>query len=107
MVFIVIEAWYPAKIARLVAEKYLEVTQKYPPDESLGEWGFGPIQNATKDGVHVISGWECKDDKIKGSLMALGKAMLMYTELEGYHFSMDTYVDAIEAFKMIDMKGPQ
>jgi len=107
MVFIVIEAWYPAKIARLVAQKYLEVTQKYPPDRSLGEMVFGPIQRVTKDGIHVISGWECKDGKIKDSLMALGKAMLMYAEIEGYQFSMDAYVDVIEAYSMIGMKGPQ
>ena len=107
MVFIVIQAWYPAKIARLVAQKYLEVTEKYPPDKSLGEMVFGPILKPTKDGIHVISGWECKDDKIKDSVMALGKAMLMYAEIEGYHFSMDTYIDAIEAYTMIGMKGPQ
>ncbi|MGD0549111.1 MAG: hypothetical protein ABSA81_01030 [Candidatus Bathyarchaeia archaeon] len=107
MVFIVIQAWYPAKIARLVAQKYLEVTQKYPHDKSLGEMVFGPIQKATKDGIHVLSGWECKDDKIKDSLMALGKEMLMLAEIEGYLFSMDTYVDAIESFAMIGMKGPQ
>jgi hypothetical protein len=107
MVFIAIEAWYPAKIARLVAQKYLEVTQKYPGNKSLGEMVFGPIQKATKDGIHVLSGWECKDDKIKDSVMALGKAMLMYAEIEGYHYSMDTYIDAIEAYSMIGMKGPQ
>jgi hypothetical protein len=106
MVFIVVESWYPAKLARLVAQKYLEVTQKYPL-ESLGETVFGPILKATKDGVHVITAWECKDDKIKDSLMAIGKAMLMYAEIEGYHYSMETYIDAIEAFTMIDMKGPQ
>ena len=31
----------------------------------------------------------------------------MYAEIEGYHFSMDTYIDAIEAYTMIGMKGPQ
>ena len=105
MVFIVVQAWYPAKIARLVAQKYLEVTQKYPP-ESLGETVFGPILNATKEGIHVIQAWGCKDDKIKDSLREIGKAMLMLAEIEGYQYSMDTYADAIEAFTMIGMTGP-
>jgi hypothetical protein len=107
MVFIVIQAWYPAKVVRLVAQKYLEVMQKYPPDESLGEMVLAPVQTATKDGIHVIIGWECKDGKIKDSLMMLGKAQLMYADIEGYQWSMDTYVDVIEAYSMIGMKGPQ
>jgi hypothetical protein len=106
MVFIVVQAWYPAKVVQLVAQKYLEVTQKYPP-ESLGETVFGPILNATKEGIHVIMAWECKDDKIKDSVMALGKVQFMYADIEGYQWSMDTYVDVVEAYSMIDMKGPK
>ena len=39
--------------------------------------------------------------------MALGKAELMYAEIEGYHSLMDTYVDVTEAYSMIGMEGPQ
>jgi hypothetical protein len=107
MVFIVIEGYYPAKIAPLVGQKYIEVAQKYPLDESLGNIVLPPIQNATRDGIHFISAYECKDDKVKHMMMALAKAMLMYTELEGYHYWMDTYIDAAEAFSLIGMKAPQ
>lgn len=107
MVFIVIEGWYPAKIAELVGQKYIEVTQKYPLDESLGNMVLAPIFGATKDGIHFISAYECKDDKVKHMMMALGKAMMMYTGLEGYHFSIDTYIDVTEAYSLIGMKGPQ
>jgi hypothetical protein len=107
MVLIVVEGWYPAKIASLVGQKYIEATQKYPLDESLGNIVLPPIFQATKDGVHFISVYECKDDKVKHMMMALGKAMMMYTELEGYHFSIDTYIDATEAFSLIGMKAPQ
>jgi hypothetical protein len=107
MVYIVIEAWYPAKIAPLAGRKYIEVMQKFPWDESLGKMVLPPIQRATKDGIHAISAYECKDDKVKHVIMALGKAMLMYAELEGYHYSMDTYIDLTEAYSLIGMKGPQ
>jgi hypothetical protein len=107
MVFIVIEAWYPAKVVQLVAKKYLEVMQKYPPDESLGEMVLLPVQKATKDGIHVIMAWQCKEGKEKDSLMTLAKAQLMYADIEGYKWSMDTYVDIIEAYSIIGMKGPQ
>ena len=107
MVMIVIEAWYPEKIVPLVGQKYLEVTQKFPWDESLGKMVLPPIQRATKDGIHVLSAYECKDDKVKHMIMALAKAMLMYGELEGYHYSMDTYIDVTEAYSLIGMKGPK
>jgi hypothetical protein len=107
MVYIVIEAWYPAKIAPLVGRKYLEVAQKYPLDKSLGNMVLPPISQATRDGVHVLSAYECKDDKVKHMIMTLAKAMLMYAELEGYHYSMDTYIDMTEAYSLLAMKGPQ
>jgi hypothetical protein len=107
MVFIVIQAWYPVKIAPFVGQKYIDITKKYPLDKSLGNMVLPPIQAATKDGIHVLSAYECKDDKVKAMLMALAKAMLMYAELEGYQYSMEMYIDATEAYSLIGMKGPQ
>jgi hypothetical protein len=107
MVFVVIEAWYPPKVAQLVAKKYIEVMQKYPPDESLGEMVLSPILAATKEGVHVIMAWQCKEGKIKDNLMTLSKAQLMYADIEGYQWSIDTYVDVFEAYSIIGMKAPQ
>jgi hypothetical protein len=92
-------------MTRLVAQKYLEVMRKYPP-ESLGKSVFGPILKAVKEGVHVITAYECRDDKIKDSLMAIAKAELMMGEIEGYRYWIDTYIDATEAFTIIEMKGP-
>jgi hypothetical protein len=40
-------------------------------------------------------------------MMALARRMLAYAEIKGYHFSMDTYIDATEAYAIIGMKGPQ
>ena len=106
MVLIVIESWYPAKIGSLVGQKYIEVTQKYPPDKSLGEIALDPIVRPTKDGIHTIYAWKCKDDKVKDSIMALAKMMFMYADLEGYQYSMETYADLNEAYAIIGAKAP-
>ena len=106
MVLIVIESWYPPKVSQLVAKKYIEVMQKYPPDESLGEVALDPILRVTKDGIHAIYAWKCKEGKIKDSLMTLSKVQLMYADIEGYQWSMDTYIDVFEAYSIIGMKGP-
>jgi hypothetical protein len=106
MVVIVIESWYPAKISPLVGQKYIEVMQKYPPDESLGETALNPILRATKDGVHVLQAWKCKDDKVKDSVIMLAKIQQMFVGLEGYQYSMNTYVDVTEAYTIIGAKGP-
>jgi hypothetical protein len=106
MVMIVRESWYPLKVAPLVAQKYLEGMQT-PINESFGEMVLLPILQQTKEGIHVIEVWGCKDDKIKDSMMALQKQMLPFAEIEGYQFSMDTYVDVTEAYSVIGMKGPQ
>jgi hypothetical protein len=106
MVMIVTDTWYPAKVAQLVGQKYLEMMQK-PPDKPLGETVLPPIFQQTKEGIHTISVRECRDDRIKDSLMALAKWMLALAEIEGYHYSMDTYIDVTEAHSVIGMKGPQ
>ena len=106
MVLIVVESWYPAKIASLVGQKYIEATKKYPPDESLGEIALDPIVRPTKDGIHTIYAWKCKDDKVKDSLMTLSKAMFMYAGLDGYQYSIETYADLTEAYAIIGAKAP-
>jgi len=106
MVLIVIESWYPAKIAALVGQRYIEVMQKYPPDESQGEVALGPIFQTTKEGIHSLYAWKCKDDKVKDSLMTLSKAMFMFADLEGYQYSIDTYIDVTEGYAIIGAKGP-
>jgi len=108
MVFIVVQALYPdtPKMTRLVAQKYLEVMRKYPPESLTSKSVFGPILKAVKEGVHVITAYECRDDKIKDSLMAITKAQLMMAEIEGFRYWIDIYIDATEAFTIIEMKGP-
>jgi hypothetical protein len=106
MVLIVIESWYPAKIAPLTGQRYIEAMQKYPPDESLGEIALNPIFKVTKDGIHALYAWKCKDDKVKDSILTLSKMMFMFADLEGYQYSMDTYVDLTEAYATIGAKAP-
>jgi hypothetical protein len=38
--------------------------------------------------------------------MALAKRMLAFAEIEGYRFSMDSYIDVTEAYAILGMKGP-
>lgn len=107
MVMIVTETWYPAKAAQIVAQKYLEMTQKYPTDKSLGETALLPIVRPTKEGMHAISVLKCRDDKIKECMLAEAKYMLAFAEIEGFHYSIDTYANVIEAYSIISMKGPK
>ena len=106
MVVIVIEAWYPEKLSPLVGGKYVDVMQKYAPDESLGEMILDPVLKATKEGVHVLQVWKCKDEKVKDSIVMLAKIQQMFVGLEGYRYSMDSYVDVTEAYAIIGAKGP-
>ena len=105
MVMIVTESWYPVKVGPLVAQKFLEMMQK-PLDRSLGERVLLPILQQTKEGIHSISVWGCRDDKIKEAMIALAKWMLPLSEIEGFHVSMDTYIDSTEAYAIVGMKGP-
>ena len=46
MPYIITTSWYPTHKTQEVAKKYLEMLEKYPPDESLGE-GIVPVAVTT------------------------------------------------------------
>jgi hypothetical protein len=55
MPYVMTHCWYPNHIADEVVRKYLEVMQKYPPDESIAKPIIPAAVAATQEGLEVLS----------------------------------------------------
>ena len=55
MPYLVATAQFPTAKWKEVAEKFLEIRQKYPRDENLGTMVVPSASKTTKQGVQVIS----------------------------------------------------
>ncbi len=106
MVIIISETWFPHGKSEAVGKKFLDVLKKFPPDRTLSKQVLGAI-NATEKGMHIISAWEVKDGKEKESLLRLSEAALMYTNIEGFRYSIKTYLSTVEAMPLIGLKAPE
>ena len=100
MVYIVVKSWYPSHITEKVNERYMEMLQKFPPDNSLGEQVVQVAARATKDGYEVLGVNLVKEGKFDEAIIRIGAMMLMFADIEGYEFSIETWVTLQEAQKM-------
>jgi len=106
LVYLIVEVWYPSKCAVAVGQKYLKVREKYPPDRKLAQDVMSAF-NAVKEGIHGITAWEVKEGKIAEFLKRTAEAMLMYGEIEGFRYSIDTYLSGTECMPMIGLEVPE
>ena len=100
MVYIVVKSWYPSHITEKVNERYLEMLQKFPPDNSLGDQVVPVAARASKDGFETLGLTLVKEGKFDEALLRIGGMMTMFSDIEGYEFSIETWVTVQEAQKM-------
>ena len=107
MVYIITISNYPSHLGTAVAKRYLEVLQKYPPDDSLGEAIVPIAAKRTENGYQVITVSEVPKGKLEEA-MELGQNQLaMFNDLEGFEVSLEVYMTASEALPTIGMKMPE
>ena len=106
MVMIIVESWFPAGKSSAAGKRWLEVTKKFPPDRSLQKQIMVVVE-ASENGMHTIGAWDVKEGKEKEALVRMAEAMLMFTEIEGYRYSIKTYLSAVEAMGILGLKAPE
>ena len=107
MPYLVIKSWYPTHLASEVAKRYLEVVQKYPPDNTLGETLVPVAVKTTKKGIKTMSIYEIKEGKLEEANTRAGNAMAMFNDIEGYEYSVERWATVSEAMAAIGMQAPE
>lgn len=106
MVFLVSTNWFPANKAEEVGKKYLEARSKYPDDLSISKPILRVAVKTTKDGIKSISISEIQPGKVAEALAITNEHALMYANIEGYKYKIETWMSGIEAMPLIGLKMP-
>jgi hypothetical protein len=107
MPYIITTAWYPTDISKKVAERYFEMLEKFPTDESLGKTLVPAAVTTTKQGVKVITVSEANEGKLEETLTRTGNQMAMFQDIEGFEYATRVYSLVTEALAMLGMSLPE
>ena len=107
MPYLITTSIYPTDKATEVAEKYMEMLAKYPPDENLANEIVPAAVKTTHDGVKVIGILEVKQGKLEEALNRTVNQMVVFLNVVGFEYSIDVYLTVEEALATIGMSVPE
>jgi len=99
MAHILVTGWYPPSMAKELLKVYMSKDKPVYPDfvKKIHHWTV-----ISSDGHYkTYAVYEFPDDKIKETLMAIGKRYSLYATVEGYKYYPELLMDAEEAIKNI------
>ena len=108
MVYVMYTVWVPADKARLFGKKVIEGVGKFPADESISKL---ILQAAgSSDGmIKAFAISEVVDGIITEAISRATTLAIFYGEAigEGFKYSVETVLSAMEAMSVIGMKMPE
>ncbi|MFX0134851.1 MAG: hypothetical protein ACFFDN_14515 [Candidatus Hodarchaeota archaeon] len=106
MVLIVTTVLYPPGKAKDVGKKYIEVLKKFPPDRSIAKTVLVAARS-TKDGIKVIGISDVKKGKYEETLMRAVQGQQEFTDIDGYTYEIETFLDITEAMPIVGLEAPE
>ncbi|HUW89440.1 MAG TPA: hypothetical protein VMV43_02875 [Candidatus Nanopelagicaceae bacterium] len=107
MVIIVSTTRFPVSKAKEVSERFIEVTKKFPPDRTLEKQILRMAARITGDEVESISITEVKEGKYEEVYKRSTKIQVMYTDIKGMKFKLQTFLSGTDALPMIGLEMPE
>ena len=107
MVLIVSTSSFPLSKAKAVANKYVEISKKFPIDKSLEKPILRLATRVYKDRIETISITEVKEGKYEELMKRIIAQQLLYENIEGLKFKSDTYFSGVEALPMVGLQMPE
>ena len=103
MPYIVIKTCFPNERATEAANKYIEVREKYPPDETLEKVILDSAIDADENGLHGLSIIEPQAGKLEEALKRTETIMVEYLSVPDYRWEIKIWSTPEEALKYIGM----
>lgn len=107
MVIILTTSYIPYGKEKAIAEKYLEIVKKYPMDRSLEKSLIRVAVKATHKGIKAISATEVKEGKYDEMLKRITNMNLIYSDVPGYSYKIETFISGVDALPMIGLSMPE
>ena len=104
--YIVTEAWFPAKNAAEVGKLFLEMMKKYPDDRSIAKPIIQSSIRSVKDGIHALGVSSIKPGKVKEAMDLVSNRLLMMASIEGYIYEIYITYDIVEAMPLVGLQAP-
>ena len=104
MPYIVINTCVPNERAKDVARKYLEVVEKYPPDEAIAKIILNSAIYVDENGIHGLVISEPPEGKLEEALKRTNSIMVEYLSIPDYRWEIKIWATLEEAFKTIGME---
>ncbi len=102
MPYVFVHTQWPLHKGAEVLKKTIEVRKKYPPSsyDALAEERVR-APRATLEGAEALAIWEVKKGKLEELLDLAGSILFMYSDIEGFCYSMEVRPTNLEAFARI------
>lgn len=107
MVIILTTSYIPYGKEKAIGEKYLEIVKKYPMDRSLEKSLIRVAVKATHKGIKSISATEVKQGKYDEMLKRITKMNLIYSNVPGFSYKIETFLSGVDALPMIGLSMPE
>lgn len=100
MPYLVVQSWYPLTSGEQVRKTYLEVSEKYPLDESLAKTVVPVAVTSSQKGRQAISISEVEKDKVGDALEYAERRMFEFRNIEGFTSEIKIWLTVEEALKL-------
>ena len=104
--YIVTETWWPVNKGAELGKVYLESMKKFPNDKSIVKPIVPSAMWATKEGMHGISIYSFKLEKVKEAMDIETNRNLMLSSVEGYVYTTHIAYDLVEAMPFVGLAAP-
>ncbi len=101
MPYTMTHAWYPPDMVDDVVNKYMEVMEKFPVDESVAVPVIPAAITSTKKGIETIVISEVKPKKLDEAIERITQSMVMFHSVPGYRYEVKTWMTLEEALKSV------
>ncbi len=94
---------YPHSQADEVGRKFLEVSEKMPDNESLGDIIARAAIKSRDGGIEVFSLVKINPGKMEDAINDTAQRMVEYRSIEGFNYTIDQYFEIEEGLALIGM----
>ena len=106
MPYLVVFVRWPGESTPAMVKKAIEVTKKFPPDDSLGEELVPNAINADMDGIKSLNVTLVKEGKLEETRRRAMAIVNMYLTIPGYKYTIEIWSTIEEAYSSIGQTPP-
>ena len=105
MPYLITFSWFPLNKAQEVANKYVEVMQKFPPDDTLGTDVVPIASTSNEKGIETIGITEIKEGKLQEAMTRAVNIAVLFYNIEGFNYKIRVYNTVTEGMTALGINN--